>query len=130
MIGTSVMKDLNFFVTLSWRNPYRIETSPLVCSANQRTGFCIRTSVMRKLKQRKSFLKNQPRKSKKIRAYYKSTILIVKTNYWQKYHKSKFINSSTYKSLSSEKLPEFRDLGRCLGASFAHDSPMICQHKN
>ena len=32
-------------------SPYHIETSPLICNANQSTGFCmIRSSVMKELK--------------------------------------------------------------------------------
>ena len=38
------------FLTLSWRSPYHIETSPLICSANQWTGFyMIWTSIMKEL---------------------------------------------------------------------------------
>ena len=36
--------------TLSWRSPYHIETSPLMCSANQWAGFFkIGISVMKEL---------------------------------------------------------------------------------
>ena len=37
-------------LTLSWRRIYHIETSPLICSANQLTGFYMtETSVMKEL---------------------------------------------------------------------------------
>ena len=41
------------FLTLSWRSSHHIETSPLICSAYQWTGFyMIGTSVMKELKAR------------------------------------------------------------------------------
>ena len=42
--------DSCFCLTLSWRGPHHIETSPLICRANQRIGFyMIETSIMKEL---------------------------------------------------------------------------------
>ena len=44
-------------LTFSWRSSYHIETSPLICYANQLTGFCkVGTSVMKKLSNFKVWL--------------------------------------------------------------------------
>ena len=46
------LKNLNKVLTLSWRRPLYIETTPLICSANQWTGFyMIAASIMKGLTQ-------------------------------------------------------------------------------
>ena len=48
--------NYQFALTPSGRNPYHIETIPLICSATQWTGFyMIRTSVLKELKLIKLF---------------------------------------------------------------------------
>ena len=45
-----IFKDFVITLTPSCRSPYHIETSPLICKANQWTGFCmIGTFVMKEL---------------------------------------------------------------------------------
>ena len=56
LLNRVVKMSLSLVITLSWRYLYHIEISPLICRANQWTGFyMIGTSVMKELRKNLNF---------------------------------------------------------------------------